>query len=84
MLTAQQIKDFRNLASSDKYFHVFCENHLKQYPNERINGFAGTENVDPLTGMRLFSISENLKNIEDSKLPERIIHDLLQTATEVI
>lgn len=77
----------KELVQHSKYFHIFIENHLNVYPEERINTFGLTEEVDPIAGMQLMGFSNTIKeevlkdNISSSSLS--ILKDLHATASKL-
>lgn len=70
----------KELVQREDYFHIFIENHLNIYPEERINTLGISVEIEPISAMRLFSISSKIKEavIEDKieKWMENIIKDL--------
>ena len=55
-MTEQQKSEIRECFKRKDIFHVFIENHLKQYPEERINTGGLTEEIEPLSAMKLHAM----------------------------
>jgi hypothetical protein len=76
------------LVEHKEYFHIFIENHLKIYPDERIDTFGLTEEICPLSAFKLFKIAEEIQTavLTDSIKPwmTKILEDLKNTANELL
>ena len=77
----------KELVEKENFFHIFVENHLKIYPEERINTFGLCEEIDPLKAMKLFAISNEIKNavLEENiqSWMNPVLTDLHKTAEEL-
>lgn len=78
---------FIKLVSDNNYYHIFIENHLNIYPEERIETGGLTEELDPISAMRLFEYSKQLKErvlkAIHNKYDIELLNDLLDTQTKL-
>lgn len=85
-MTEQQKSEIRECFKRKDIFHVFIENHLKQYPEERINTGGLTEEIEPLSAMKLHAMLEHItKQVENNYFEmDDILLDILETSKEII